>query len=276
VTEQTSVEDAPIDDSSIEDTPVDKRTGAEHDRMSVIDHLSELRKRLVISVLAIGLGMVLAFVFKDWVFAVIKRPLLRVNSEATLVTFSPTEPFMTVLKVSIYAGIMLALPIVLWQAWAFIMPALYENEKKSIVPYVAFTLGLFVGGVMFAYFIVLPVGLAFLVGYGGDIFDQQLRASEYIGFVTLFLLAFGLVFEMPAVMIVLAASGIADSHRMRKARKYALVGIAAVAMVLTPSQDPVSMLLMMGPLVVLYEVGIMMARAVERRQARRAARVAVS
>lgn len=244
-------------------------TATERERMSVIEHLDELRRRIVVSVLAIAVGMVAAFLFKDWVFGLIKRPLLRVDPNATLVTFSPTEPFMTVLKVSIYAGLLVALPIVLWQVWAFIMPALYENEKKAVLPYVLFTTGLFVSGVLFAYYVVLPVGLRFLVGYGGDIFDQQLRASEYIGFVTLFLLAFGVVFEMPAVMVMLAASGVVDHHRMRKTRKYAIIGIAAVAMVLTPSQDPVSMLLMMGPLAVLYEIGILLARSVDRRRAAR-------
>ena len=120
---------------------------------------------------------------------------------------------MTVLKVSIYFGLLLALPVVLWQIWAFIMPALYENEKKRVLPYVLFTTGLFVGGVLFGYYVVLPIGLKFLVGYGGDIFDQQQRAGEYVSFVTLFLLAFGVVFEMPAIMVLLAFGG----HRVASA-----------------------------------------------------------
>jgi sec-independent protein translocase protein TatC len=243
----------------------------DHDKnMSVIEHLTELRRRIIVSAVAIILGMVVAFVGKDFVFGIIKRPLVRMEGvEADLVTFSPTEPFMTVLKVSIYAGILLALPIVLWQVWAFIMPALYEREKKSVLPYVIFTTLLFVAGVVFAYSVVLPVGLSFLVGYGGDIFVQQLRASEYISFVSLFVLAFGVVFEMPAVMLMLTRAGIVDHHRLRSVRKYAIVAIAAAAMVLTPSQDPVSMLLMMGPLIVLYEVGIVLSRISSRRQAKR-------
>jgi sec-independent protein translocase protein TatC len=240
--------------------------------MTVIDHLTELRRRIVISVLAIAVGMVFAFIQKDWVFGIIKRPLVRMEDvEADLVTFSPTEPFMTVLKVSIYAGLLIALPIVLWQVWAFIMPALYEDERKSVLPYVFFTTILFIGGVSFAYFVVLPVGLGFLVGYGGDIFVQQLRASEYIGFVSMFLLAFGVVFEMPAMMLLLTSAGIVDHHRLRAVRKYAIVAIATIAMVLTPSQDPVSMLLMMGPLAALYEFGIFLSLLSSRRHAKRRA-----
>jgi sec-independent protein translocase protein TatC len=242
----------------------------EHDRMSVVEHLDELRKRIMISVIAICVGVAIAFIEYDWVFKIIKAPLVRTQGQTVkLVTLSPTEPFMTVLKVSIYFGLLLALPILLWQIWAFIMPALYENEKKRVLPYVLFTTTLFVGGVLFGYYVVLPIGLRFLVGYGGEIFDQQQRAGEYVSFVTLFLLAFGVVFEMPAVMVLLGSAGIVSHRRMRSSRKYALIGIAAAAMVLTPSQDPVSMLLMMGPLILLYELGIILARIFDRRRVKR-------
>lgn len=245
---------------------------ADQHRMTVIEHLGELRRRIVVSVIAIAVGMVIAFIEKNWIFGIIKRPLLQMDGvNADLVTFSPTEPFMTVLKVSIYAGLLLALPVVLWQLWAFIMPALYERERKSVLPYVFFTTALFVGGIAFAYYLVLPVGLRFLVGYGGDIFVQQLRASEYIGFVSMFLLAFGAVFEMPAVMLLLTSAEVVDHHKLRSVRKYAIVGIAVAAMVLTPSQDPVSMLLMMGPLAGLYEIGILLSLVSGRKRAKRRA-----
>jgi len=245
-------------------------TTTEHARMSIIEHLGELRKRIVISTIAICVGVAFAFIEKDWVFRLIMAPLVHGTGQPIkLLTLSPTEPFMSVLKVSIYFGLLLALPVLLWQLWAFIMPALYENEKKKVLPYVLFTTVLFAGGVLFGYYVVLPIGLKFLVGYGGDIFDQQQRAGEYISFVTLFLLAFGVVFEMPAVMVLLASAGIVSHHRMRKSRKYALIAIAFAAMVLTPSQDPVSMLLMMGPLILLYELGIILARIVNRRRVKR-------
>ncbi|MCJ7797841.1 MAG: twin-arginine translocase subunit TatC [Thermoleophilia bacterium] len=245
-------------------------TTTEHARMSIIEHLGELRRRIVISTIAICVAVAFAFIEKDWVFRIIMAPLVHGTGQPIkLLTLSPTEPFMSVLKVSIYFGLLLALPVILWQLWAFIMPALYENEKKRVLPYVLFTTVLFAGGVLFGYYVVLPIGLKFLVGYGGDIFDQQQRAGEYISFVTLFLLAFGVVFEMPAIMVLLASAGIVSHHRMRRSRKYALIGIAFAAMVLTPSQDPVSMLLMMGPLVLLYELGILLARIVARRRVKR-------
>jgi sec-independent protein translocase protein TatC len=176
---------------------------------------------------------------------------------------------MSVLKGSIYFGLLLALPVLLWQLWAFIMPALYENEKRKVLPYVLFTTVLFAAGVLFGYYVVLPIGLKFLVGYGGPIFNQQQRAGEYISFVTLFLLAFGVVFEMPAVIVLLASADLVGHRRLRSSRKYAIVVIAFAAMVLTPSQDPVSMLLMMAPLILLYELGIVLARIIDRRRVKR-------
>ncbi|MBU2602337.1 MAG: twin-arginine translocase subunit TatC [Actinobacteria bacterium] len=250
-------------------------TIGDQERMNVVDHLGELRKRLVIAISSIVVGMVVAFIAKDWVFAVLKRPLLNMDGvNADLTTFSPTEPFMTVLRVSIYAGLVLALPIVLWQLWAFIMPALYESEKRSVLPYVLFTTVLFLTGIVFAYFLVLPIGLSFLVGYGGDIFVQQLRAADYISFVTLFLLAFGVVFEVPAIMLMLTAAELVDHVSLRRVRKYAVIGIAVAAMVLTPGGDPLSMLLMMGPLIGLYELGILLSQYASRRRAKKRAKQA--
>jgi sec-independent protein translocase protein TatC len=251
------------------------KTEDDETRMTVVEHLGELRKRVVISLLAIVAGVVACFIAKDWLFEVLKRPLRGVDGlEPELVTLSPAEPFMTVLKVAIYAGFLLALPIVFYQFWAFIMPALYERERRRVLPYVLFTTVLFLSGVVFAYFVVLPVGLRFLVGYGGDIFSQQLRASEYIGFVSMFLLGFGVVFEIPAVVLLLSAAELVSAQTLIRGRKYAVLVIAVISMVLTPSQDPVSMMLMMGPLYVLFEFGIALARITERRRRKRRQRLA--
>jgi sec-independent protein translocase protein TatC len=248
----------------------EKHSTIGQDRMSVLDHLDELRRRIIVSLLALVVGVVAAFIGKDWVFFVVERPLKAIRGPgAQLVTFSPTEPFMTIVRVSVYVGLIIALPVILYEVWAFIMPALYEREKRSVLPYVLFTLLLFLGGVAFGYFVVLPIGLSFLIGYGGDIFNQQLRASEYLSFVSVFLLGFGVVFEMPAFILLLSALGVVSTKRLRRWRKYAVLVIAVVAMVITPSQDPVSMLLMMGPLLLLYELGIGLGRLVERRRERR-------
>ena len=187
-----------------------------------------------------------------------------------LTTLGVTESFMIVLKVSIYAGLIISLPFLLYQFWAFVLPGLYENERKNVIPYVTATTLLFLGGVVFAYFIVLPVGLRFMLGYGGEFFGQLLQAERYISFVTLFLLSFGVVFELPLIMMLLAWAGLVNHVKMRKVRKYAILGEAIVAMVFTPSQDPVSMALMLIPLMILYEIGILLAMFVGKRKAKRA------
>ncbi|GAB4242537.1 MAG: hypothetical protein Kow00129_01100 [Thermoleophilia bacterium] len=250
-------------------TGSERMVGTEAERMTVVEHLTELRRRLILALLALGLGVVVAFIFQNPIFEILKAPLDRAPGvEARLITLSPAEPFMTVLKVSVVAGLLLALPVVLWQFWAFVMPALYESERKRVLPYAAFTTLLFLAGVAFGYFVVLPVGLAFLVGYGGDIFAQELRASEYINFVSMFLLAFGVVFEMPAMLLLLASAGLVNHVILKRVRKYALLGIAVIAMILTPA-DPFSMLLMMGPLYLLYELGIILTLLVDRRRVKR-------
>jgi sec-independent protein translocase protein TatC len=240
--------------------------------MPLMGHLGELRKRITYIAIAVVVCTIVAFIEKDWVWMVLMRPLN--NTELAgqgLAVFGPTEGFMQVIKVSLYAGLIVSLPFMLYQFWAFIMPALYENEKRSVLPYVAFTTGLFLAGVAFGYFVVLPVGLRFLVGYGGDLFNQLMQAERYVNFVTMFLLAFGVVFELPLVMMLLSWIGIVDHVKMRKFRKYAVLVMAVIAMVLTPSQDPLSMALMLIPLLLLYEFGIWLSRmALKRRQKREA------
>jgi sec-independent protein translocase protein TatC len=235
-------------------------------------HLGELRKRITYIAIAVVVCTIVAFIEKDWVWMVLMRPLN--NTELAgqgLAVFGPTEGFMQVIKVSLYTGLIVSLPFMLYQFWAFIMPALYENEKRSVLPYVAFTSGLFLAGVAFGYFVVLPVGLRFLVGYGGDLFNQLMQAERYVNFVTMFELAFGVVFELPLIMMLLSWIGIVDHLTMRKFRKYAVLVMAVIAMVLTPSQDPVSMMLMLVPLLLLYEFGIVLSKmALKRRQKREA------
>lgn len=236
--------------------------------MPLMGHLGELRRRITYVAIAVVVCVIAAFIEKDWVFSVLLRPLQ--NTEVTeLTTLGVTEAFMQVLKVSIYAGLIISLPFILWQFWSFIMPALYENERRSVIPYVAFTTVLFLAGIAFAYFIVLPVGLRFMVGYGGEYFNQLLQAERYITFVSMFILAFGVVFELPLIMMLLAWAGIVDHVKMRKVRKYAVLVMAVIAMVFTPSQDPVSMALMLIPLLLLYEFGIWLARAAAKRKAKR-------
>jgi sec-independent protein translocase protein TatC len=242
----------------------------ESDRaMSLIGHLGELRKRFTYIAIAVVVCVIAAFIEKNYVLAILMRPLRNAGFTGNLATFGVTEGFMQILKVSIYAGMLIALPFILYQFWAFVMPALYENEKRSTVPYVAFTTVLFLAGVTFGYFVVLPVGLKFMVGYGNEFFNQLFQAERYFSFVSMFLLAFGVVFELPLIMMLLAWAGFVNHKQMRKVRKYAILVEAVIAMVFTPSQDPLSMMLMLAPLVVLYEFGIWLARIAVRRREKR-------
>jgi sec-independent protein translocase protein TatC len=236
--------------------------------MPLMGHLTELRKRITYVAIVVVVFVIAAFIEHKYVFNVLMWPL-RNTGVHQLTTLGVTEAFMQVLKVSIYAGLICSLPFILYQFWAFMLPALYENEKRSTVPYVALTTILFLAGITFGYFIVLPVGLKFMIGYGGGTFNQLLQAERYISFISMFELAFGIVFELPLVMMLMAWAGIVDHKRMHKFRKYAILVEAVIAMVLTPSQDPVSMLLMLGPLIVLYEFGILLARLAAKRKIRR-------
>jgi sec-independent protein translocase protein TatC len=236
--------------------------------MPLMGHLGELRRRITYIAIVVVICMIVAFIEKKWVFFVLLRPL-KDTQVHQLTTLGVTEAFMNVLKVSIYAGLIISLPFIIYQFWAFIMPALYENEKRSTVPYVLSTTALFLAGVAFGYFIVLPVGLRFMIGYGGDLFNQLLQAERYINFVSMFLLAFGLVFLLPLVMMLLSWAGIVNHQKMKKVRKYAILVEAIVAMVFTPSQDPVSMALMLIPLILLYEFGIWLARLAQKRKDKR-------
>jgi sec-independent protein translocase protein TatC len=236
--------------------------------MPLMGHLGELRKRLTYVAFVVLVFVVVAFIEKKYVFGVLRHPLEGTGVDK-LTTLGVTEAFMTILKVSAYAGLIGALPFILYQFWAFVMPALYENEKRSVLPYTAATTGLFLGGVAFGYFVVLPVGLRFLVGYGGADFNQLLQADRYVTFVVTFLLAFGVVFLLPLVMMLLARAGLVSHVMLRKVRKYAVLAEAVVAMVFTPSQDPLSMALMLVPLILLYEVGIWLAKIATKGRAKR-------
>jgi sec-independent protein translocase protein TatC len=170
---------------------------------------------------------------------------------------------MVSLKVWVIAGVIMVSPYLIYQFWAFVGPAFTASEKRYFVPVVAACSALFLGGVSFAYVVVLPRGLSFLLTFNDEFFNVQNRASDYFTFMALFLLAFGLTFEMPVVLVLLAKVGVVDDRSLRKNRRYAIMIEAVLAAVLTPSQDAFSMLALFVPLVILYEVSIVLARIVQ-------------
>ncbi|MFN8108889.1 MAG: twin-arginine translocase subunit TatC [Thermoleophilia bacterium] len=223
--------------------------------LSVTDHLSELQRRLIISALALLVAFVGMYVIRERLLELLMRPLP--NGVSRLTTLSPTEPFMTTLKVVLWAAILAALPVWLYQLYAFIIPAVSDQPRRVVLAVITTLAGLFAAGVAFGYIVVLPVALRFLLGFGGNTFDTQLRAGEYFGFVTSLLLASGVLFEVPIAMAALARMGITSARLYREHWRLAVVVIAFVAAIL-PGGDPLSMMLLMLPQIVLYGVGILL------------------
>jgi sec-independent protein translocase protein TatC len=225
------------------------------DRLSVVDHLDELRSRLVVSLVAFGAALGLCFWQNHLILAAVNVPL----KGKELLTLGVTEPFTTTLTLSAYAALLLALPIVLYQAYAFVLPAFSRGERRVALPLMLMVPVLFVAGAAFAFFVVVPAALQFLLHFNADQFQTQLRAKEYYSFVTLTTLSVGAVFQVPIAILALTRLGIVSVAKLRRSRRYAYVACAAVAAAL-PGVDPVSMLLETVPLVLLYELSIGLAR----------------
>ena len=232
--------------------------------MTVVEHLEELRYRLVISALAFFAGSVIAWIFYETVLDVLRLPLDEGNRIAgILVRLSVrgvTTAFLVKIKVSIFAGFVLALPVILFQVWRFITPGLEPKEKRYAIPFVAGSLGLFALGAVFAYW-ALPQALGFLLGFGKD-FDQILFLDEYVGFVMFMVVAFGITFEFPLVLVFLGMAGVVSSQWLRRYRRHAVVVVFVIAAVATPSQDPYTMGLMAIPLYLMYEGALLIIRFV--------------
>lgn len=235
-----------------------RRVGRE-DRLSVVEHLDELRNRVVVSLVALLVAFAVAYAFHDELLELLEWPLPERYEDTGLITLSPTEPFFTVLKVCAYAAVLAALPVWLYQLYAFVIPAVQDQPRRRMLLVVAGASSLFVAGVAFGYLIVLPVALDFLLGFGDDVFLTQVRAGEYFGFVTTLMLASGLMFEVPVAMLALARLGVTSAEFYIRHWRVAIVLIAALAAIL-PGGDPFSMLLLMIPQILLYVLGIWLAK----------------
>lgn len=234
---------------------------------SLVDHLTELRQRLFVCIASIIPAFALAYVFHDELIDRLKDLL---PAGTPLVTLGVTEPFTTSLKVSFYAALAIVLPILLWQVWAFLAPAVAEDTQRVIGVFVVLSTALFVAGVVFCYTIVLPKALTFLVDYDSELYVEQIRASYYLSFVTLTLFAFGIAFQMPIFILALVRIGVLSSDRLRRNRRIGYVLMLTFA-ILLPTVDPVSLALEVVPLFVLFELSIWLSVFMERRWERSAA-----
>lgn len=218
---------------------------------TILEHLNELRKRLTWAVIGLAVGTVISFLFTE--------PLLQflIAPYGDMVqAISPTEPIETYFKVALVSGAILAMPVMLYQIWLFVAPALEKNERRFVYIFIPAAFIMFLLGLTFSWYVLLPAAINFLAGFMPDIFLTEWTAREYISFTTTFLFWIGVCFEMPLVVYLVARAGLVEARTLREQWRVAIVGIAVLAAAVTPSIDPVTMLLTMLPLLVLYGLSI--------------------
>ena len=230
----------------------------EESKLSILDHLQELRQRLIKSVIAIAVASVIAFIFYEWIFYILKLPTEGLN----LIYIEMTEMLGTIMKVCLIAGIILAMPYLVYHGIMFVSPALTPKEKKYvyfILPWIAL---MFTGGVVFSYFVLIPPATRFLISFGSGIASPEIRVGNYISVVARLLLAIGIVFEMPVITTFLARVGVLKPKWLSDHRKTAIIFAFILAAIITPTFDPINQSLVAIPLIILYEMSIWLARLV--------------
>jgi sec-independent protein translocase protein TatC len=227
-------------------------------QLSLVEHLDELRSRLIVAAAAFGVALALCFWQNHLLLEIASGPLP--HAHRRLLTFSVTEPFTTTVTVAAYGAIVLSLPILIYELYAFVLPAFSDAERRVVLPLLLLAPVLFVAGVVFAYFVVMPAAVHFLLGFNDSQFNVQLRARDYYGFFSMTMLACGIVFELPLAILSVTRLGIVKVEQLSANRRYAYLLISIVAAAL-PGVDPVSMLIEMVPLLALFELSILLARA---------------
>src|SRR3954449_3229473 len=227
------------------------------DRLTLVEHLDELRTRIVISIVAFSVAFGLCFWQNDRLLDIANAPL---PGNRTPITFGVAEPFTTTVTISAYAALVISLPVILYQAYAYVLPALTDRERRVVVPFLLMVPFLFIAGVVFGYFVVLPAATKFLLNFNDNQFNIQIRAKEYYSFFTLTLGVMGLIFQLPVGILAVTRLGIVTPEQLADNRRYAYVILLVVAMLL-PGTDPVTMLIEAVPLLLLYEASLLLARA---------------
>lgn len=238
--------------------------------MSFLDHLEELRRRILWSLAAVVAGAVVGFwVTTEFdVLGFLTRPVRPLLESGRLAYLHPTEPFMVTLKVGIFVGVVIALPVVFYHFWRFVAPGLVEREKKVFIPALVASVGLFLVGAAMSFFVVLPFALRFFLGFGTGALEPVITIGDYFSFAMRITLVFGLVFETPLVVLVLTHVGILSPRTIRRYRRHTIAAMTIVSAVITPA-DVLSMVLMLVPLYLLFEASVVVAGLLERRKERR-------
>jgi sec-independent protein translocase protein TatC len=227
-------------------------------------HLVELRSRVIKMAIAVGIGALVAYYFNEEILDLLVEPYRSLDPDAALATFKPTEAFSVVMKVALWGGVILASPVITYQLWRFISPALSRKEKRWAIPMVAILALLFISGVAVGY-LALERGLVFLLSFGGDAIQPIIGAEYYLKFAMRFLLAFGVAFQFPVFLFAAAAFGLISSDQLRQGRRWAVVIILVGAALITPSGDPLTLMMLALPLYVFYEAAILAIRFILRK-----------
>jgi len=236
---------------------------SDDEKLTVLGHLWELRKRLIRSLIAVAIGSAIAFIFYDWIFYILILPAEGIN----LIYIEMTEMIGTIMRVCLVSGVILSMPYLVYHGIMFVAPALTRREKKYvylILPWIAL---MFAGGVVFGYFILIPPATKFLITFGSDIATPQIKVGNYVAIVTRLLLAIGVVFEMPVITTFLARLGILKPQWLANKRKVALIGAFVLAAIVTPTFDPINQSLVAIPIIALYELSIWLAKLVYKKEA---------
>jgi sec-independent protein translocase protein TatC len=236
------------------------------EKQPFLRHLEELRKRLIASAIAVGIGFAICYFFSERIFLILIEPLKAVMPEGDQLIFTALpEMFFAYLKVAFVSGILMASPYLFYQMWMFVAPGLYKQERSLVVPFVLASTLLFAGGALFGYFIVFPFGFKFFIGFSNEYVKALPSVKQYFGFALKLLFAFGVVFELPVIIFFLAKLGLVTTELLRKKRKYAILMTFVAAAILTPP-DVITQCMMAGPLIILYEVGIIVSRFARKKE----------
>lgn len=238
--------------------PRDDNELAASGKMSFLDHLDELRRRIIVAIAAVGIGFVACWIFRERIFDFLSVPITQHLGDRKLTYLSPTEPFMIYMKASFYAGIFLVSPVVLWQVWLFIAPGLYSREKRYAIPFLLSSSVLFVLGGVFAYMVGLPMTLNFLTNFGKN-FQEIVTATFYFDFALVVILGCAIIFEIPIVIFFLSVMGITNARFLLRNLRYAVLIIFITAAIITPTPDIPTLMVFAAPMLLLYLVGILVA-----------------
>jgi sec-independent protein translocase protein TatC len=235
------------------------------DKQPFMAHLEELRKRLVVCAIAIGIGFIFSYIFSKSLFSLLVMPLKKVlPPDSSLIFTNLPEMFIAYIKVALISGTILALPVIFHEVWMFMVPALYKKERKYLIPFIVVSSVLFLGGALFGYFVVFPYGFKFFIGLATEDIQALPSVKQYFSFSIRLLLAFGVVFELPVVVFFLTKIGIVNPELMKKNRKFAILGSFAVSAILTPP-DVATQVMMALPIIILYEISIVVSKGAHKK-----------